>query len=124
MDTYTLHIHHSLHKRLRARAAEEQKPIEQVIVDYLDEHMPDLDESNFAYSLAKMAERFDLRSGRSDISEHFDEVLNNDVLFRIAQSADSLGQQSESGDISTHSRDILRTEYPDELAERTRKSDH
>ena len=74
------HLHHP---RLAAkaargaeRAAEEGKPIEQVIVEYLDEHMPDLDERNFGYTLAKMAERFDLRSGRSDISENFDDVLN------------------------------------------------
>jgi hypothetical protein len=47
-------------------------------VEYLDEHLPDLDEaSNFGYALAKMAERFDLRSGRSDISENFDAYLNS-----------------------------------------------
>jgi hypothetical protein len=80
MHTYTLHIHDSLQRRLAERAAEEGKPVEQIIVDYLDEHMPALDESNYGYSLAKMAEALDLRSGRSDISENFDDVLNGPLM--------------------------------------------
>lgn len=76
MHTYTIHIPDSLQRRLQACAAEEQKTVEQIIVEYLDEHMPALDESNYGYTLAKMAEAFDLRSGRSDISENFDDYLN------------------------------------------------
>jgi hypothetical protein len=80
MHTYTLHIPDSLQRRLQERAAEAQKTVEQIIVEYLDEHMPALDRSNYAYSLAKMAEALDLRSGRSDISENFDDVLNGPLM--------------------------------------------
>jgi hypothetical protein len=80
MTELVLEIDDTLMARLREKAEQQQRAVEDIVVDAL--WVIDIDESklsdpnNFALTLAEMAEQMNLHSGRDDISENFDAVMN------------------------------------------------
>jgi hypothetical protein len=81
MAELLLHVDEALMERLRARAAQEQREIEEIALDALwtlDIRESELiDPDNFGLTLAQIAEHLNLRSGRDDVSENFDDILNS-----------------------------------------------
>jgi hypothetical protein len=83
MVTLRLEIDEALMARLQAKAAAEDKAVEAIAIAGLEKEAVE-DNLNieadrtgraFMLELAKLAEEFDLRSGRDDVSENFDAVL-------------------------------------------------
>lgn len=78
MFTYTLHIDDSLQKRLNAVAEREQRPIEEVMIEFIDEKMTETEENregNLLIMLAELADKYEPISHRTDVSENFDEII-------------------------------------------------
>jgi predicted transcriptional regulator len=97
MFTYTLHIDDSLQKRLRALAEREQRPIEDVMIELLDEKITETEEDregNLFLMLADLAEKYEPIIHRPDLSENFDEIIG-DMM------AEDLRRRQEEANVGT-----------------------